>query len=164
MKNGLLGFVLVLLSATSWASGAVKPFQEVSLGRIAAERVGHPFLLLLWSIDCPPCMQELDHLQDLSSRFSYDNVVLVSTDGPAQSTVVRQTLESYELNHIDSWIFADSYPERLRFHIDSSWFGELPRAYFYDAQHQRTAHSGVLSKEMLERWFGRSQDALRPLD
>ena len=66
---------------------------------------------------------------------------------------IQQLIEEHQLEAMDNWIFSDSMPERLRYVIDPSWYGELPRAYFYDASHQRRAHSGLLKQEMLQSWL-----------
>ncbi len=62
-------------------------------------------------------------------------------------------LHSFGLDAADNWIFADPMPERLRYRVDPNWFGELPRAYLYTDDHQRTAHSGILSEADLQQWL-----------
>ena len=42
---------------------------------------------------------------------------------------------------------------KLRYGIDPSWFGELPRSYFYDAAHNRLPHSGALNEDHIEAWL-----------
>jgi iron complex outermembrane receptor protein len=43
--------------------------------------------------------------------------------------------------------------ERLRFSIDPTWHGELPRSYFYAADDSFKAHSGILTEEKLQEFF-----------
>lgn len=158
-RNALC-LILGLFSAS--ISAEPMPFQPQSLEQIAGARTGQPFLLVLWSVDCPPCIKELSHLQQLRDRFDARSLVLVSTDGPEQYELVEQTLAHFGLETVESWAFADQFPERLRYHIDPEWFGELPRAYFYDTGHQRTATSGTLSLATLEEWLNRTAGADSP--
>ncbi|MGE4630656.1 MAG: hypothetical protein AAEC86_09460 [Pseudohongiellaceae bacterium] len=51
-------------------------------------------------------------------------------------------------------MFADNFAERLRFSIDPNWYGELPRSYFFDAKHNMSSHSGIMTKALLPGWFG----------
>jgi len=53
-------------------------------------------------------------------------------------------------------MFADSFVEKLRFSIDANWYGELPRSYFFDNEHEMKSHSGIISRELLSDWFSSS--------
>ena len=135
------------------ASAQLKPFQSNSLEQIQAEHSNKPFILLLWSIECAPCRKELKLLQDFQDALTDANLILLATDNLQNQAEVQQVLTEYNLEHHNNWIFADDMPERLRYRIDPNWFGELPRAYFYDAQHKRTSKSGVLSPALLKDWI-----------
>ena len=147
------GLFLALCSSAALASSVLKPFQIDSLQQITDERQGRAFMLVLWSIDCPPCLKELAQLQHYSDQFSDDSLVLISTDDPRHAPSVLRLLQQHQLEQQDNWIFSGSMPERLRHRIDPGWYGELPRSYFYDESHQRRAHSGILKKPMLEQWL-----------
>ncbi|MCP4978944.1 MAG: TlpA family protein disulfide reductase [Gammaproteobacteria bacterium] len=141
-----------------WASGSIsgvtlKAFQTGSINEISAERKGQSFMVVLWSVHCPPCLMELVQLQQYKNRFSKSSLVLVATDGLQYSDTVQQILYDKQLDQMDNWIFAGPMPERLRFAIDPSWYGELPRTYFYDSAHQRSSHSGALTQSLLKRWL-----------
>lgn len=131
----------------------LKPFNKHSLTQIMQDRIGQAFIMVLWSIDCPPCLKELEHFQTLRAEFTHSNFVLVSTDSAEDSAEIQKILNSHELNNVDSWIFSDRLPERLRFQIDPNWYGELPRTYFYGADHTRTAYSGMLTYTQLQQWL-----------
>ncbi|MCP4878609.1 MAG: TlpA family protein disulfide reductase [Gammaproteobacteria bacterium] len=146
------------LIVTMWASGSISgvtlnAFQTGSINEISAERNGQSFMVVLWSVHCPPCLRELAHLQQYKNRFSKSSLVLVATDGLQYSDTVQQILYDKQLDQMDNWIFAGPMPERLRFAIDPSWYGELPRTYFYDSAHQRSSHSGALTQSLLKRWL-----------
>jgi hypothetical protein len=102
-------------------------------------------------------MKELKHLQQVQSSLSKTNLVLISTDGIDNQLEVQQVLSDFNLQSMDNWIFADDMPERLRYYIDPNWFGELPRAYFYDASHQRSSKSGALNLASLQEWIRKIQ-------
>lgn len=139
--------------STSSADNTLKPFISDSLQQITVEREGQSFLLVFWSIDCPPCLKELSLLQKTRQRFSEKGLVLVSTDDIQHSDSVKKILQEFQLEQLENWIFSDAIPERLRYAIDPAWYGELPRAYFYNSSHQRKAHSGSLKKATLDKWL-----------
>ncbi|MDQ3267968.1 MAG: hypothetical protein M3P47_04480 [Pseudomonadota bacterium] len=62
-------------------------------------------------------------------------------------------LQKFPLKKAESWIFADSFVERLRYEVDTQWYGELPRTYFYDAQGYFSALSGKLVYAKIEQWI-----------
>ena len=150
---------LLAVSATSFADASIdaqlelKPFQPESLAQIEAAHKGQAFIAVIWSIDCPPCLKELALLQQLKDQFPPGGLVLIAADSAEYTDSVQSFLNEVELNELDNWMFADSAPERLRYSIDPNWYGELPRAYFYDKAHKRYAHSGRLKKEKLEQWL-----------
>ena len=155
MKALTLGLLLSTWLSSSIAAPALKPFDSESLDQILQQREGQAFVLVLWSIDCPPCIKELAQIQQLREQFSATNLVLVATDDIGYADEVQQLLAAHQLEQMDNWVFANPMPERLRFRIDPSWYGELPRSYFYQASHQRLAHSGRLSNEMLQGWLNK---------
>ncbi len=130
-------------------------FQSGGLAQILASRKGRPFLLSLWSTECPPCMKELDLMAKVRRKHPEFDVVMVSTDDDALGPQAQAMLEKHGLEGVESWIFAGANGQRLRFEIDPKWYGELPRSYFYDASHERLGISGALKPEQLEAWLKR---------
>ena len=149
--------VLIMAMVSTAAIAELKPFTTSSMEQILAERVAKPFILLLWSIDCAPCMKELQQLQQAQSALSKTDLILISTDGMENHAEAQRVLTEFGLNNNDNWIFADAMPERLRYRIDPNWSGELPRSYFYDASHQRNSKSGALSLTLLQEWLRKIQ-------
>ena len=131
----------------------IRAFTTTTLEDIKAQREGEPFVLALWSVTCPPCMVELDMFGELLKEYPDLPLVLVSTDDIAGQEDALDFLYDYELEGITSWMFADSFTERLRFSIDPNWFGELPRSYYFDSAHQPEAHSGILKEEQVREWL-----------
>ncbi|MEX0737838.1 MAG: hypothetical protein WD071_00695 [Pseudohongiella sp.] len=132
----------------------IKPFTAVSFAQIKAVREGQPFVLALWSVDCPPCMVELDLLGRMREQHPALPLVLVSTDAIELQADAEDFLKDYGLADMTSWMFADDYAAPLRYSIDPQWFGELPRSYYFDADHQFEAHSGIMTEAQLRAWLG----------
>ena len=84
-------------------------------------------------------------------------MVLVSTDTPEDRAEIVATLAEHQLESAESWVFADSFSERLRAAVDRKWRGELPRTYLYDSAHQPLVHSGKLRPEQLAAWLEKVQ-------
>jgi len=144
--------VLLLALLAGLAEAEVRPFGPGSLQQIQAERSGKPFILALWSATCTHCPSELKALGELSRQYPGLDIVLVAADTPADTPQLERLAADYGLGRQAQWVFADAQPEKLRFAIDRRWYGELPRTYFFDAQHRREAGSGVMPVERLERW------------
>ena len=66
---------------------------------------------------------------------------------------VLRTLAQYKPGPVENWAFADEFAERVRFSVDRSWRGELPRTYFYDAAHNADVHSGRIDMRRADAWF-----------
>lgn len=136
--------------------GIFKSFEQGSIEDIKQAHQGETFLLTLWSLDCPPCHDELKLLGQWLKKNPRENLIVISTDSIESHQAAEQTIREYGLQSARHWMFADRYVERLRHSIDPDWFGELPRSYFYDSEHHATAHTGVLSAAMLHRWVASS--------
>ena len=49
--------------------------------------------------------------------------------------------------------FADGQGDKNRFIIDSSWYGELPRSYFVEANGKFHGKSGLIKEALLTQWL-----------
>lgn len=151
----LRGVFLWLLLSSSFvvtASQTISIFEPGSYSRILQQRQQQPFMLVLWSIDCPPCYQELALLGEKIKKQPMLELVLVSTDTTDDIEEIKKQLTRYGLNRINAWVFDNQIAQQLRYEIDPGWYGELPRSYLFDNQHNRQSVSGVLTPEMLQRW------------
>jgi len=155
MRAWLLAFAL--LGATPADAGKLQPFTGDSLPAIQKQFAGRPFILTLWSLTCHHCVKELQTLGRLARHDRALPLVIVSTDSPAEAREIRAALQRFGLDHVDTWVFADAVPERLRYSIDPAWRGELPRSYLFDAAHGREAHSGLLGEARLKDWLKRQR-------
>ena len=95
----------------------------------------------------------------LRGKYPRVAVVLVATDLPGEGAAVRAFLQRYDPGPVEHWTFADDFSERVRYSVDRSWRGELPRTYFFDAAHRAEARSGVLDGKQTEAWFARQSAA-----
>ena len=152
-------FALLLSFSTACASAAqeIKPFVRGSHQQIVSSHAGKPFVVTFWSLTCTNCRDDLAMFGKLAQKYRDFELVIVSTDSPEQKQEIAQTLQHYRLGRAESWVFADSFAERLRFEVDAQWYGELPRTYFYDAQGHVMALSGTLGHERTERWIRESR-------
>jgi thiol-disulfide isomerase/thioredoxin len=159
MKSGgtivqcLLGLLLCLSSAYSSAGQITKHFVRGSYQEIVSARAGKPFIISLWSLDCTYCLDDMVLFGKLSKKYHDLDLVLISTDTPEHIKEIARRLQKYPLKKAESWVFADSFVERLRYEVDTQWYGELPRTYFYDAQGHVSALSGKLDYAKIEQWI-----------
>ena len=156
--KGLFALLLCLGADCASAAPEIKPFVRGSYQQIVSARAGKPFVITFWSLTCTNCRDDLAMFGKLVQKHRSFDLVLVATDTPEQKQEIASTLQHYHLGRaglgrIESWIFADSYAERLRFEVDPQWYGELPRTYFYDAQGRVQALSGTLDHDQIERWI-----------
>jgi thiol-disulfide isomerase/thioredoxin len=145
-------FALILLFITSSVLADIRPFTVGSMAAITGERSGRPFILSFWSATCAHCPAELKAIGALRKRYPKLEVVLVATDSPAESALLSEIAKGYGLGDVAQWVFADPQAERLRFEIDRNWYGELPKTYFFDRQHQVESVSGVVPQDRLANW------------
>lgn len=145
--------VLLLLLPPVLLAAEVRPFVSGSMAAITARQADEPLIVSFWSIDCPPCYKELDLWRALSRRYPALDLVLVSTDAPAAGAEVNRVLRQRGVAHLESWQFAISEVQRLRYEIDRRWYGELPRSYFFSPDGDVSAVSGVIDDEQVDAWL-----------
>jgi len=142
-------------SPSAYAAGnaGLKAFAPQSVEHIAASHKGKPFVVLVWSMDCEFCQHSLDVLSRARAANPGFDIVTITTDplsDAALSQLVTKRLSGIDLL-ADAWSFGGLAPERLRYAIDPRWRGEKPRSYWYDAQGQRVAYSGVITPALIEK-------------
>lgn len=151
-----LSFLVLLLGClTAVHSQEIRPFVSGSMQAIQSTHHGKPFILALWSVDCVHCREDLDLLATAAARYSTVDIVLIAVDEAARLDEIQTALQSHHIGKAVAWIFADSFTERLRYEIDSQWYGELPRTYFYAADGSRLSISGKLNSPDVLRWFSK---------
>ena len=154
--RGLLLVAMLTFMSAAGAAESVRPFTLGSLAQVLDARAGRPFILVFWSLDCQYCPTELKMLGELKRSHPALDIVLIATDSVSDIPQLISRAESYGVNKVEQWVFAEDMPERLRFEIDRRWYGEVPRTYFYDQQHQREARTGLINKKFFEDWLARN--------
>ncbi len=154
-KALLVGVAIVSAAGASFAAHAdnIENFGTQSFAQIKSAYEGKPFVVSLWSIDCAPCRVELKMLGELKKNDPDFALVVISTDSIENREEAADILDSYELAGIKTWMFADAFVERLRYSVDPLWHGELPRSYFFKADHSFESHSGILTREQIGKYF-----------
>ncbi len=153
MRKKLLAVMLLLVSTTAFAQGTMSIFQSGSYANILARHQGSPLLLVFWSLECTHCRDELRMLGELLVQQPELSVVLIATDSPQQRDALASVISDNGLQAAELWVFSEADSPRLRYEVDSHWYGELPRSYLFDAGHRRQALSGALKRATLDEWL-----------
>ena len=130
-----------------------RPFKKGSFQQIQQEHKGQSFIVTFWSETCAYCMKELALFGKLSKKYPTVDIVSVTTDPFLDDQTVKRILSSKNLDHVQKWVFADNYAERLYFDVDRTWRGELPLTLFFDRQNKMLKHMGVIKKDELIDWL-----------
>src|SRR3989339_1206615 len=156
-RFGLLaGLCLILLSlapVSTLAAQEIKPFVRGSYQQIISARQGKPFIINFWSLSCGYCKVELSMFRKLVRKYPQLDLVVISTDTIEEMEPVSDALKAFSLGKSETWLFADSNTDRLRFEIDKRWYGELPRTYLFGADGKTNAFSGKLEQKDVEQWI-----------
>lgn len=156
----LLASLLLLVGAVAQAA-ELRPFAKGDMARLLAERQGRPFVLTLWSVDCPHCKGTLRQLAALAKAHPRLDLVVVNTDSADEGKTIAAMLKGVGLGARDTWVFT-GVPERLRYEIDRRWGGEMPRTYLFEPDHQFAAFSGPLEPAALDQWLARANAQAHP--
>jgi thiol-disulfide isomerase/thioredoxin len=156
----ILLLVALLASASSVVAASLRPFDAGSLERIKKAHAGKPFVLAFWSVTCEPCREEMPVWKAMRAKHPRIPIVLVAADSPTATREISRFLSKHDPGPVERWAFADDFAERVRHSVDPKWRGELPRTYFFDADHGARAHSGVISAPDADAWF--AKQAARP--
>ncbi|TCS36013.1 thiol-disulfide isomerase/thioredoxin [Paucimonas lemoignei] len=153
MLRILLACVLFLMWATSaHAVDTIHAFGPDSLKQIMASHTGKPYVIVVWGLDCAYCQASFAALAE-AQRARKFTVVTIATDPADDPQARRLIMKKLQASGLASqiWAFGDAPVEQLRYAIDPKWFGELPRTYWINAQGEKRAHSGALSKAVIDK-------------
>ena len=129
------------------------PF-DINTRKVIEKRyIDQPLIISFWSIDCPYCIDDLKKLGKALSKNTNVKLITVCVDGKESAKKAERILSQANLPKHEQYQYAEVDEDRLRYNIDPSWYGELPRTYFYDATHQVTPLSGKISNSFLDKWF-----------
>lgn len=144
---------MVGVSLAIQALGAPAPLTAERVPDVFRPTDGVSRVMVLWSVDCAPCLKELRQIGAWIKDHRGLAFTLISTDESASADEVEGVVRRYGLETLENWQFAEPVPERLRHAIDPQWYGELPRSYLIRADGSRSAHSGLLDDATLQSRF-----------
>ncbi|MCP5242955.1 MAG: TlpA family protein disulfide reductase [Burkholderiales bacterium] len=131
----------------------LKHFTSGSYQQLLEKHADKPVMLAIWSTTCASCLEKMPLLNELQKNQSDVRIIMLSVDDAADKKQVQAILTENGLTDLENWIFADENAQRLRYEIDPQWFGELPRTYFLNSNHEREGISGALSYEDYQSIF-----------
>lgn len=155
MRMWAMLVAVVALQAGGAGAAELRGFDAGSLAEIRQSYAGKPFVLAFWSVHCEPCRAEMADWKVLRRRHPGIPVLLVAADAPGERATILKFLARYDPGPVERWAFADAFQERIRYAVDRSWRGELPRTYYYDAAHAVTVTSGAIRRAEVEAWMAR---------
>ncbi|MEM6641293.1 MAG: hypothetical protein AAF610_15500, partial [Pseudomonadota bacterium] len=130
---------------------AIRTFTRQSLRDIES-RIGQAaHVVMLWSVDCPPCLKDLALLSEIQAEHGTQPVTLIATDPLSAAESVKDYLSQFALRRNESWV-SGLDTDQLRAAVDPDWFGELPRTYMYD-RGVRKGVSGQIKADDLRAWL-----------
>lgn len=144
---------LLLTGTLSPALAEHKTLSVNSLELFSKNYQNNHWLLILWSIECPPCFKELETLSDIAKTHKNLPIVLVNTDDSDYTKERNQIIQDYGLENLEHYYIPANSVEKIKFKIDPDWFGELPRSYFINAKGRWQGHSGVINKQQILSWL-----------
>jgi thiol-disulfide isomerase/thioredoxin len=146
--GGLLG-----LSAIIAAPTPLKPFERGSWQQVLHAHAGRPTLVHFWGVTCGPCKLELPELGAFMKAHPGIDVVTISADlVPNLPAATQAMLDKAGLSPAENFIFNDGYAERLRFEIDPSWQGDIPRTMLITRDGEISTIEGSTEPADLEKW------------
>lgn len=138
-KLSLALFILLLpISYNTVAQQSfIKTFYPGSYTKVLEHNKGNEFTLLFWSVDCPPCLEKLKWISE-TRMYAKRKFVFVSTDGDEMLADVTAVIKQMNLQQQVHWVFKNRRHQEIINSVDSNWYGEVPRNYYFNKKHQRT--------------------------
>ncbi|KRR28382.1 thiol-disulfide isomerase [Bradyrhizobium lablabi] len=168
MKRLLLALIFLIAClgeapiAETPSGPTLKPFVRGSWQEMLRAHAGRPTLVHFWGVTCGPCKVELPLLGQFMKDHSEVDVVMISADlVPNLDSATRAMLQKAGLASAENWIFSDGFVERLRFEIDPSWQGDIPRTLLIAPDGTVTTIEGSAEIPDLEKWSAQQKAAMR---
>jgi thiol-disulfide isomerase/thioredoxin len=133
----------------------LKPFGRESWQELMKAHAGRPTIVHFWGVTCGPCKVELPQLGAFMKDHPDIDIVTISADFvPDLPAATRAMLERSGLSLAESWVF-DGFADRLRFQIDPTWQGDIPRTLLITREGEMTTIEGSAEIADLEQWTAR---------
>jgi len=144
-----------MLLASAFAADApaeLKPFGRGSWSSVLRAHAGRPTLIHFWGVTCGPCKEELPQLGAFMRDHPDIDMVMISADlVPDLPAATNAMLQKSGLSAAENWIFGEAFVERLRFEIDPTWQGDIPRTMLVARDGKITTIEGADIAE-IENW------------
>ena len=155
MRNHLLASLIVLATSSGLAAeeSVLKPFERGSWRQLVQAHAGRPTLVQFWGVTCGPCKVELPQLGEFMKQHPGIDIVTVSADlVPNLPAATQSMLQRAGLSSAENWIFNDGFADRLRFEIDPSWQGDIPRTILISKDGAISTIEGSAEMSELKKW------------
>jgi len=146
---------LLIPAAVKSAETELRPFERGSWQALTKAHAGRPTIVHFWGVTCGPCKVELPQLGSFMKNHPEVDMVTISADFvPNLPEAARAMLERSGLGAAENWIF-DGFADRLRFEIDPTWQGDIPRTLLLTRDGEMTTIEGSAEMADLEQWSAR---------
>jgi thiol-disulfide isomerase/thioredoxin len=151
---GLLLMALLASAPASEGQSELKSFGRGSWQQLLRAHAGRPTLVQFWGVTCGPCKVELPLLGAFMRDHQGVDVVTISADlVPNLPAATRSMLQKSGLGSAENWIFDDGFVERLRFEVDPTWQGEIPRTLLIATDGAITTIEGSADLAEIGKWL-----------
>lgn len=158
MKRQILAVVLLLalaMPAPAQDPSQLRPFGRGSWQQLMKTHAGRPTIVHLWGVTCGPCKVEMPQLGAFMKEHPDIDMVTISADVvPDLPAATHAMLERSGLSQAENWIF-DGFADRLRFEIDPTWQGDIPRTLLITREGDMTTIEGAADMADLKAWSER---------
>jgi len=142
--------ISAILFALGLSIPAMAATNELTLDNVEKVMSQGPRLVVMWSLECPACFDEIELISQMLREQPSLAISFISTDDdPSRIDEINEVYASPALSNTPRWVYAPRQGAQLRYKIDPSWQGELPRSYFIDQAGKRHGHSGLLTAKQL---------------
>jgi thiol-disulfide isomerase/thioredoxin len=156
MKRVMFAAALLLASlpaAPASEKSKLKPFERGSWHQLLHSHSGHAVVVHFWGVTCGPCKVELPQLGEFMKQHPAIDVVTIDADlVPNSDAAALSMLQDAGLSSADNWMFGDGFAERLRYEIDPSWQGDIPRTVLISRNGNITTIEGSAEPSALQKW------------
>ena len=151
----LLLLALLMPAPARDSETQLKPFGRGSWQELTKAHAGRPTIVHFWGVTCGPCKVELPQLGAFMKDHPGIDMVTISADFvPDLPAATRAMLERSGLELAENWMF-DGFADRLRFEIDPTWQGDIPRTLLITREGEMTTIEGSAEMADLQKWSER---------
>ena len=140
MYRFLLFSLILFATFTATVRGAettVRTFTPNSYSQLLNENDEKEFTLMFWSVECSPCLKELKHVSE-NKMYLSQKFIFVSIDNNQSPDQISMMIKKLKLTKQQHWVFQAGKEKEIIDSVDENWYGEVPRNYYFDEDHNRT--------------------------